>query len=386
MKVLMLAPGQLANSRRPVDWLLDAGVEVVFLDPRNPLPVGHRRFRYIPFPKTGVSLFRRSFGSRIGHAMGLWAVPPLRFIEGLVRPDIVHVYFVDHRAYHCVKAGMKPLVLSVTGTDVNMHFRPDADPEHRRVIGATLSAADLVMVDSSDLVDKCVELAQRPIAIELMMPGIDPAPFRPSRAGGAELRRELAIPPDTEVIFSPRALAPQYGHHAILDAFAAARPRLKRPAILVLKRFNHGDRRAAKAYERELRRRAGALGVLEAIRWVDDMAVAKLPGLYALADVVVNYPAMDAFPVTFLEAAASERPVITCRLPAYAGTFAEKFFEMVRLDDPDDLAERMVAVLNGPPPRAERLRAARRVVEEEYHASGSARRLVEIYRRVQKGG
>ena len=62
---------------------------------------------------------------------------------------------------------------------------------------------------------------------------------------------------------------------------------------------------------------------------MEEVPFAQLPEIYALADVIINYPSMDTLPVTFMEAAACERPVVTSRLPSYMGTFAERYFLMV---------------------------------------------------------
>jgi len=114
------------------------------------------------------------------------------------------------------------------------------------------------------------------------------------------------------VLLSIRGLMPTYGHHLILEAFAQARPRLNATSILVFKTLA-----AVKEYEAQLHRRAEELGVDQWVRWLADVPFAQMPAVYALADLIVNYPAMDAFPVTFMEAAACGRPVITCRLPSY---------------------------------------------------------------------
>jgi glycosyltransferase involved in cell wall biosynthesis len=89
---------------------------------------------------------------------------------------------------------------------------------------------------------------------------------------------------------------------------------------------------------------------------------------------------MDTLPVTFLEAAACERPVVSALLPSYAGTFAERAFRMVPPGDVGELARALVEELEAPASaRAAVLAEARRAVEREYDESIYARRLLEIY-------
>src|SRR5262249_53716026 len=129
------------------------------------------------------------------------------------------------------------------------------------------------------------------------------------------------------------------------------------------------------------RDRVEALGIASAVRWMEGVPHENLPGVYAFVDAVLNHPSRDAFPVTFLEAAACERPVITCRLPAYEGTFAARFFHMVDPGDSVQLSEAIVGTLDHvPSQQAERLTEARKAVVQEYDEAVTMHRLLESYR------
>ncbi len=47
------------------------------------------------------------------------------------------------------------------------------------------------------------------------------------------------------------------------------------------------------------------------MRWVGGMPYERQPGLFVAADFTVNFPQMDAFPVTFLESFACGVLVLT---------------------------------------------------------------------------
>src|SRR5262249_51800568 len=216
--------------------------------------------------------------------------------------------------------------------------------------------------------------------------GIDTTLFRPAPAGVvASWRSRLGITDDAIVFMSARAMAPLYGHHGILDAFARACRDSVRPLVLVFKVYNREYYSDGVRYEAALRERANELGVVDRIRWVSEVPYADLPALYSLADAVVNYPSMDGFPVTFLEAAACKCPVISVALPAYAGTFAEELFDLVPPDDIAALAAAMRAHADREKLGA-RVEAAREVVEREFDESVSAARLLEHYRRLARAG
>jgi glycosyltransferase involved in cell wall biosynthesis len=231
------------------------------------------------------------------------------------------------------------------------------------------------------MLDKCETLAGKSLATELLPLGVDTALFRPGYLQEAQAwRHRLSIPEQAHVFLSVRALHPRYGQLDILEAFAQAVPRFPCPPVMLFKRYNN---RGVEAYEQQLRRRAAELGLAEHVRWVDGVDFQELPALYAAADTVVNYPAIDGFPVTFLEAAACERPVVSNRLPSYLGTFAERYFRLVEPGDRVAFAAALIeAALQPESERARTTREARSVVEREYDESLTAARLLEIYGRL----
>jgi len=390
MRILMLAPGKSIHSKRSLNWLLEGGCHVTFVDYTDPRPQGANRhaYRFMPYlGMRGRRLYRPLLGSRLADRLGLWlGTSWLRLMKRYLKPDVVHVLWVDHRAYCCLKAGLRPLVLTAWGTDINKHFLPAADQRARQMIAQTVAGADMVIGHASEIVAKCALLAEsqvrtsrRPFRGETLTFGVDTGVFHPGYGDAAiALRHRLGIPVEAAVLLSTRGLSPTYGHHLILDAFAQARLRLKTNSILMFTTFA-----ANKTYEAKLRRRAEELGISGVVRWVESIPFDQMPALYALADLIVNYPTMDAFPVTFLEAAACERPVITCLLPSYQGTFAEKYAYTVEPENTAALAEAIVKVAHQKPAdRAERLSEARRVVVQEYDESVCARRLLDIYQAV----
>ena len=108
-----------------------------------------------------------------------------------------------------------------------------------------------------------------------------------------------------------------------------------------------------------------------------------MPGLYALADVVINYPSTDALASTLVEAAACARPVITSDLPAYRNTFVEECFRLVEPENPDALAEAIVDVVGSAstvwPARTQKTRD---VVLGEYDETVQKQRLMALYREI----
>lgn len=381
MKVLILADGTSVHSIRILDWHLRQGCDVTFVDYADPKPLGAPNYRFVPYPGLrGARFLRRVVGrAAVAGLNARAAARALRRIWTAFRPDIVHLYQIDARAYHCFLARIGPMILSSWGTDINQHFATNADAAYRRRTARALAAADLIIADADDILEKCVRLAGRPVPTARLLLGVDTELFRPGyEEQAAGWRMRMAVPPDARLLFSIRALTPLYGHHQVLEAFARAQPTLTAPSILVFKAYN--DRHAA-GYQQRLRDQAERLGVSDRIRFADGVAFEELPVLYAAADLIVNYPSIDGFPVTFLEAAACERPVVSNRLTAYRGSFAEKYFQLVEPDDVGRLAEALARAVNGFVPTGAALHEARVTIEREFSEQVVAGQLMTLYRR-----
>jgi glycosyltransferase involved in cell wall biosynthesis len=367
MKILMLAPWFSPHSTRPLNWLLDAGHHVTFMDSRDPYPEGRDKYNFIPFPYADS---------------GDLTIQRLGQIYHQLKPDVVHVHWVDIRAYFCVLAQLRPLILSVWGSDINQYLlRPDADKQAGKVIGQVLAAADLVLIDAPIMDERCDTLAERKVSTELLHLGIDTKTFRKGYQEAAlAWRNKFSINADVKILLSSRSWVPNSNHNLILEAFAIAYSKLQTKMVLVFKIFNRISYQHHIAYEMELRRRAIELGIAGAVRWMDEVSQEQLPEIYAFADVIINYPSMDTFPITLLEAAACERSVITCGLPSYRDTFAEECFHMARPDSIEDLANAIIEYTREDPARRAILLAkARKEVEQKYDESIYIKRIQEIY-------
>jgi glycosyltransferase involved in cell wall biosynthesis len=372
----MVAPGGSVHSIRPLTWLLQRNHEVLFVDDTRPAVPDGLAFAYAPYP-LGASR-RLWLGWRLSYRVGLAA---LRRLARRFRPDVVHVHWIDHRAVACADAGLRPLVFSAWGSDINRLLLPDADASKRRQVGAALAKADLVFADSPDMPEKCATLAGTSVSVSMLPLAIDTTLFRPAPKDVVETwRRRLDVPDDAALLLSARAWGAVYQQELILEAFAKARKAARRRAILVFKVYNAGNYGEAAELTERIRARIDELGIAADIRWLSDVPVVDLPGVYSAVDAVINFPAIDGFPVTFMEAAACECPVISADLSAYRGALADKFFRLVPAGDADALAAAICEQIDADP-RAARaaLHEARALVVREYDQSVSANRLLEHY-------
>jgi glycosyltransferase involved in cell wall biosynthesis len=318
MRILLVADFNVVHSRRYLDLIQKAGCDVTLLDVRRATPLSRLSAKnYYLWPRRGGErVTRRLIGPRLAANLSEAMVRlQLRLLWMITRPDIVHVQWVDDRAWSFARAGISPLVLTAWGTDLNILAQEsNFDTITRQRKAEAISKAALLIADSQSIVDIANCLVMSPIPSILLPLGIDTELFRPGmKAAAVNWRRELGIPDHARVVLSPRALKQNYNHHIILRAFARTVLNRNIDAYLVFKAYDCIN----KDYITELNTIASDCGIRYRVRIVDEVPYERLPSFYAMGEFAINFPVMDAFPVTFLECLACELPVLTNRLPAY---------------------------------------------------------------------
>jgi len=362
--------------------LLDLNIEVVFADQLNPLPGGHANYQHVWYPLFGKCIYRK-IGYFLGDLLAKYTfIPLLRQIRRNYQPDITHVHWVDCHAYYCMLAELKPLVLSVWGSDINNCFLPGADLKHNQILGITLSKADKILVDSEDMNSKCSLLAGHQLkSTELLHLGLNLSHFGINQNQSKSLiKQNYQLPGDARILLSVRAFLPFYQHEKILLAFAEVLPLLTKKTVLVFKRYNEVNNK----YYEHLLALAKQLGIDEKIYWIEKVPDKRLSDLFFISDAYINFPVQDTFPVTFLEAAVSEKPMITNILPSYEGTFVVNYFHLVNDESVSGLAKAIYDEFEVAPTTQEKLRAAHQAVENSYSENNYKNRLIEIYRDLLK--
>ena len=379
MKVLLVGGFEVVHCRRYLSLLQAENCDVFVLDySRSGRPPSLSYFRYLSGPWQGLRLFEWLFSRRIARELSEKFVRlQLRLLFALFRPDIVHVQWIGDWAWRIARAGATPLVLTAWGTDINQTCLPHFDPGLRRQIREALTLSDLLIADSDDLIDRAIALADKPLKSISLPIGIDTKLFRPGYVEeAAEWRRELGIPHAATVILSPRALREEYGHHFILESFATATAENGDDKYLVMKDFDGRDRH----YRTSLIELAAQRGVDARVRILNQVDYSKLPILYSMADLAVNFPIADAFPVTFLECLACELPMLTNRLPAYSSHGLARHFVFTDARTVEALRRRLLDAFANLPSLLAMASEGGASVREKFDETVTRRTLLESYR------
>lgn len=340
MKVTMVAApfgqrGQMhIHCRRYVRLLQLAGCSVALFEhsgATSPTLPGVDHYKY-PRRMRRLDSFMSSRALSFIHKRRLQ--PLLR----LTQADVFHVQWMDDRVLDVNLAGGRPLVATAWGSDLNVpSAAPENDPVRRR-LGAALRALDLLIVDCDDIVETAREIAGTDVPSAMLPIGIDTQLFKPGlTAERQRWRAQLNIEPNAVVYLSARQLGALYRPAEIIHAFASMPVAVRDKSYLIVRTFGHSVGTSVP----ELRRLTDELGIAPRVRWVGSMAYEEQPGLFAAADLAVNFPEMDAFPVTILECLACGVPVLTNRLKAYESHGVAPYFTFTAEDSVPQLGATM---------------------------------------------
>jgi glycosyltransferase involved in cell wall biosynthesis len=372
MKVMLFGTEAIVHCRRYIHLLQLAECDVTFVEQRRIQPLCVPNVKYRHYPRR-YSRFEKRLGTRTTyylHKQGL------RMLWRRVKPDICHVQWVDDHLWHSARAGLRPLVATAWGSDLNLAAKASADDPARQRLAGALGQLDLLIVDSDDMVATAELLAGKSLRTTLLPIGIDTDKFRPGlHQQRREWRQTLQIDFAATVFLSARQLGANYRQIEIIRAFAALDQDIKKNCYLIVRTFGHSNGVSLP----ELHELAEMLKVSDRIRWVEEIEYTQLPGLYAASDMAINFPIMDAFPVTFLECFSCGLPVLTNWLPSYESNGIFPYLSCAEEDSVVGLKTRMEGAVKMLDQLQVRAVTARDHVVHNYHEHRIAGALRRIY-------
>jgi phosphatidylinositol alpha-1,6-mannosyltransferase len=213
--------------------------------------------------------------------------------------------------------------------------------------------------------------------IRIVYPGVDTNRFTPEVPGRDELRAQLAAP-DELILLTIGRLQRRKGHDLVLRALSQLPEREAIRYVIV------GD-----GEERErLTALADELRVGDRVRFMGKVPSGDLPRYYAAADIFAHPNRVDGqdfegFGIVFLEAAASELPVIAGRSGGVPEAVAsERTGLLVSGTDAVELQEAISALVRDPDRRRSLGRAGRVRARDEFSWERAAGRVAELHREV----
>jgi len=198
---------------------------------------------------------------------------------------------------------------------------------------------------------------------------------RPSPERRRRAREALGLADDVEAVINVGRIEPTKGQRFLLEAIAELRARRPRLELLIA-----GRPGLASAELDDLR---ASLGLDDAVHFLghrDDV-----PELLAAADIFVLPSISEGFPGVVLEAMALGLPVVASALPSvHEIVEPEASARWVEPGSARELARVIGDLLDDPELRQRFGERGRQIFEERFTLEKSARRMVELYRRLAR--
>ncbi len=298
----------------------------------------------------------------------LWRLPQ---VLRRYRPDLIHSYLFVANAW----ARLAGRLLSLPVVISERNTLTQKGRGHRIVDRALAGWATLLIANSR--AGAQLAIARREIAPDRVVTihnGIALERFAHTR-DGREVRKEFGLGPSDPLVGVVARLAPQKGHHTLLQAMARVVESLPSARLLCV-----GDG----PLRDELRREASRLGLERTALFVGQRA--DIPDLVAAMDVVVLNSEWEGLPNAIVEAMAASRPVVATRV----GGIPEIVVDgdtglLVPPADPTAVAGALLTLLREPEMAAAMGRRGRARVEEHFSLERMVADTEAIYERLLAG-
>ncbi len=282
-------------------------------------------------------------------------IKKLRRFLAEINPDIVHAHQVYPYGFWGALAGLRPLAVTPTGSDVII--MPTKYYAYRKLTEYVLGRADLVTGDSIVLKDSCEKYGLK-TAYKLVQNGVDLKNY-PFGMRKKIVRKRFGLEDSSPVIFYSRAFLPLYN----VDVIIRSIPFIVRKYPKARFMFAHH----AGFMKGQLQAIVDELNVGDHVVFTGLIDHSEMPQYYATADLSVSIPSSDSSPHSVYESMACGVPTIISSLPwtRHAMRHGENTY-MVQEIEPQELANAVEAVLENQVMREKIIKGGRETVEKYF--------------------
>ena len=174
----------------------------------------------------------------------------------------------------------------------------------------SIRRGDMVLANSQALAEAMAADYGYPLSgVQVLPLGIDTDRFQPTRTRW--LRAHLGLDDDAPILLYVGRLERRKGVEVMVEAFARLRERHPK-ATLLLAGFSTDTGPGHSSLLEYLKRRAGALGALDAIRFLGHVPYDELPHYYSGCDLFLAPSLYEPFGMVYLEAMACGKAAVGC--------------------------------------------------------------------------
>ena len=213
--------------------------------------------------------------------------------------------------------------------------------------------------------------------IHVIYNGVDVQKFKPNR-DRVGLRRELGLDEEQKIILCVGRLYHRKGLTTLLQSISKVVQKFDNVKFVI-------SGKGFKKNKENLLRLTEKLKIENSVMFLGYFPDEKLPDLYAASDIFVLPALYENFPFAILEAQSTGLPVISTNVGGIPEFLKDnKNGLLVEPGDPEQLAQKILILLQNPE-LAEKLgRRGRRLVEEKFAWPLITRQVVDLYRKISK--
>ena len=293
--------------------LLNKGVDVPYHEQVQGFDVYHPR--YLVTPKIGRSLYGLFF------FLGIFLT--LARLKKQLSPAFISAHWMYPDAYGAHLAARLlglPLVTHALGCDINEFTRFFW---RRHWIGKALKGSNQVVVVSSQIRDRCVEIGADPARVHVVLNGVDHHKFQPRDQQQA--RQQLKLPPDKKIVLFVGNYNIEKGLSYLVEGF---KPLADERDDLMLCVVGSGP------LEAQIRAQIQHLGIGDKIHLAGRVPHEQVPAYLNAADLLCLPSLREGCPNIILEALASGTPIVSSRVGAVPDILATIPYRAGILVDP----------------------------------------------------
>lgn len=293
----------------------------------------------------------------------------LKRLLSKIKPDVVHVHYVNEAAFFTLLTGFNPIILTAWGSDILIS--PDKSLIRMKVLQYILKKVDLITCDAEHMKERMINLGANSDKVKLIFFGTDVERFNPNHFN-AEIRNKFA-PDSRHIVISTRNHDKVYDIETLINAIPVILEGYPDTCFLI---------GGSGPLSGKLKEMVSSLGVDKNLRFLGKLSQDELPLYLASSDVYVSTSLSDAgLAASTAEAMASGIPVVITDV-ADNSKWVENDINgfLFAPNDIKDLAQKIIDLLSN---KEKRLRvgiAGRKVIAAKNNLHKEMVKMEELYK------
>jgi glycosyltransferase involved in cell wall biosynthesis len=308
-----------------------------------------------------------------------FTVPYSWFLLHLIKEfsiDIIHAHFAYPAGFAGLlakKAAEKPLVVTLHGVDIitepSINYGIRLKKAYDRMVEKVVECADKVFAASTFVYQEALNAGCEQERLVLLPNGVDMRRFNPE-INGAIMAKRLGIEKQP-IVFTLRAHDPKNGIEYLIRAI----PQVVKEMPEVI--FVIGGDGPLRTFHEALARK---LNIYKSCIFVGRIPQGELPYYYSACDIFVIPSVTEAFGIVTVEAMACGRPVIGTNVGGIQDIVRDRASGfLVRPRDSNEIADRIIALIENPKLRRTMGNKGRKIAEENFDINKRIDKILSVY-------